>query len=275
MNKNKFFSHFSLVILLLFFLFFDSSVFAMDMYRIEPGDIVMVDEHETCRMVRNRGNEAILVPTKTAEEWEAFRIFRPPHVDLYSCIFSLSGNTRGSGSGTIRLNPPSVVHSGSFAEEYLYGTSVNLRATPHTGSTFNRWEGSCSGTSTTCSLKMEKDKSVTAWFDIITHVLTGRITGPGYGVIRLTPPSIRYSSDFERTYNYGTLVTLRAIAGSSAEFHRWGGACSGSSVTCEVSMTRARSVTAHFCEEVCERRVTGQQPGCGNVIRETVCETKC
>ncbi|HEY8239153.1 MAG TPA: hypothetical protein VIF63_06935, partial [Candidatus Limnocylindrales bacterium] len=45
-----------------------------------------------------------------------------------------------------------------------HGATVKLTAATEPGSTFKRWEGACSGSSTTCSVKMADDRSVEAVF---------------------------------------------------------------------------------------------------------------
>jgi List-Bact-rpt repeat protein/uncharacterized protein DUF11 len=47
-------------------------------------------------------------------------------------------------------------------------------------------------------------------------------------------------------YDNGTVVTLTATPGAHANFSGWSGACSGSTLTCQVTMTQARNVTATF-----------------------------
>jgi hypothetical protein len=44
----------------------------------------------------------------------------------------------------------------------------------------------------------------------------------------------------------GTVVTLTANPVTGARFIGWGGACSGTALTCTVAMSAARSVTATF-----------------------------
>ena len=46
----------------------------------------------------------------------------------------------------------------------------------------------------------------------------------------------------------GTLVILTEAAGGSSTFLGWGGACSGTSTTCTVTMSQAQNVTAEFVQ---------------------------
>lgn len=52
-----------------------------------------------------------------------------------------------------------------------------------------------------------------------------------------------------RNYDYGTSVNLTATPGTGHTFDKWTGACTGSSRTCTVEMTAARSTTATFKPE--------------------------
>lgn len=90
--------------------------------------------------------------------------------------------------------------------------------------------------------------------DFVRLVRNGRSFGPwllsvsisaGVGkVSSSTMPGIECGTLCSGGYNPGTVVTLNATPG--ANFISWGGACSGSTPTCTVTMDAARSVTASF-----------------------------
>lgn len=69
-------------------------------------------------------------------------------------IYTLTTSVSPGGSGTI--NPS----SGSYDSD----TRVTLTATPASGYVFDRWSGDASGTSTTITITMDRDKSVVANF---------------------------------------------------------------------------------------------------------------
>lgn len=50
------------------------------------------------------------------------------------------------------------------AEDLIEGAQLSLTASPSSGYNFARWTGACSGTSTTCNLTMDTDKTVSAQF---------------------------------------------------------------------------------------------------------------
>jgi hypothetical protein len=70
--------------------------------------------------------------------------------------FTLTVTTAGTGSGTVRSSPT--------GPSYSAGTNVTLTATADAGSTFSGWSGACTSTSSTCSVTMDANKSVTATF---------------------------------------------------------------------------------------------------------------
>jgi beta-galactosidase len=73
---------------------------------------------------------------------------------------------------------------------------------------------------------------------------TLNVTGTGNGTI--TGGGLSCGSLCNAVYVSGTSVVLTATPDSGSSFLGWGGACSGSSPTCTVSMTAAQSVTATF-----------------------------
>ncbi len=64
--------------------------------------------------------------------------------------------------------------------------------------------------------------------------------------------------------NYGTTVTLTAVADASSTFSGWSGACTGVG-TCTVSMTQARNVTATFTRRTPSLTVSRVGTGGGTV----------
>ena len=115
---------------------------------------------------------------------------------------------------------------------YDDGTEVTVTATPSTGYRFTGWSGACTGTGA-CEVTMTADRAVTATF-VRRYTLTASASPSGGG-----------SVSGGGTYDSGTNVTVTASPNSGYRFDRWSGACTGSG-TCSVTMSAARSVTAHF-----------------------------
>jgi uncharacterized repeat protein (TIGR02543 family) len=142
------------------------------------------------------------------------------------------------GNGTVGQVPMPT------AGKYLAGTPVTLTATPAADSLFTGWSGdACSGsTSPSCSVTMDRTKSVTASFALKQFVLTVTKNGTGTGTVTAQPSSTTW------TFDIGTTVTLTATPYTGSQFSSWpAGPCSGStSPSCDVKMDMARSVTATF-----------------------------
>jgi hypothetical protein len=75
----------------------------------------------------------------------------------------------GNG-GTI--NPAAGVHP------YDEGTVVNITATPASGYAFDHWDGDCTGNGS-CQVTMSGDRSVTAYFTVISSNILGDVDGNG------------------------------------------------------------------------------------------------
>jgi len=72
-----------------------------------------------------------------------------------------------------------------------------------------------------------------------------------------------------------TVVTLRAVAVPFNRFEGWSGACAGTSATCTVTMTQARTVTARFT--ACGNGTLDAGEGCddGNALNGDGCTNAC
>jgi len=125
--------------------------------------------------------------------------------------------------------------------------SVTLSATPVSGATFTGWGGACSGTSTTCTLTMNAGKSVSATFSSVATTLTIDVTGPG--TVSSSAGKCIGSGPKKtcvQSFSVGASVVLTATPGTSARFRGWGGACTGTTTTCTVTLSTAKAVTATF-----------------------------
>ena len=81
---------------------------------------------------------------------------------------------------------------------------------------------------------------------ITNFTLTVTKTGSGSGTVTSTPAGINCGATCSASFPSGTTVTLTASPLAGSVFAGWSGACSGTSTTCTVAMTQARSVTATF-----------------------------
>ena len=156
--------------------------------------------------------------------------------------------TSVTGTGSISSSPAGISCGADCSESYASGTSVTLTATPGVGQQFTGWTGCTAivGFPNMCTVTMDQARSVTATFAAIIWPLSVSVTGTGTGTVTSSPSGINCGADCSETYNDGTSVTLTATPGVGQGFTGWGGACSGTSTTCTLSMTAARSVSATF-----------------------------
>jgi uncharacterized repeat protein (TIGR02543 family) len=68
----------------------------------------------------------------------------------------------------------------------------------------------------------------------------------GSGSVTSSPSGIDCGSDCTETYDGVTGVTLTAMPEGGSTFAGWGGACTGTSTTCTLTMNASKSVTATF-----------------------------
>ena len=71
-------------------------------------------------------------------------------------------------------------------------------------------------------------------------------SGTGQGKVTSTPGGIDCGTICSTSYLSYAEVTLTAAADSGSSFTGWGGACSGTTSTCKVTMNEAESVSADF-----------------------------
>jgi uncharacterized repeat protein (TIGR02543 family) len=163
--------------------------------------------------------------------------------------YTLSLVKAGGGTGTVTSSPTGIScdanctsTSGSFAT----GTTVTLTPSPANGSTFAGWSGGgCSGTGT-CVVTLTGATSVSATFELGTTTYNLGITVAGTGTVTSDTGGISCPGTCSANYNANTVVTLTSTAGGGYTFTGWGGACSGSSATCSVTMDAVKSVTATY-----------------------------
>lgn len=155
-----------------------------------------------------------------------------------------TGDFDGTVACTVGSTPVSC--SGTFD----HGTTVQIAATPDAGAALGGWSGdtTCAVTSTTCSVAMTADRTVTATFREIAYLVTVTRTslGGGNGTITMTLPD-----DSTRTCGLGCpsiaewvspggTVDLSVEVATGSEFTGWSGAgsgtCTATALTCSVTV---------------------------------------
>ena len=152
----------------------------------------------------------------------------------------------GVGTGTVTSNPAGINCGATCTGRFLPGATVTLTATAASGSRFDGWSGACTGTALTCTLSMTQDRAVTATFSASAVALTVTKSGTGTGTVTSSPTGISCGSTCTRPFAIGTSVLLTAAPAAGSHFGGWDGACGGTALTCTVTMSAAKSVTATF-----------------------------
>ncbi|MEN8244369.1 MAG: hypothetical protein ABFS43_05660, partial [Thermodesulfobacteriota bacterium] len=95
--------------------------------------------------------------------------------------FKLTVQVDGDGEGTVTSSPAGISCGSDCSQDYPEGTGVTLTAEPATGSTFDGWSGSCSGTGT-CTATMDRARTVTATFIVSGDPFISNIRHEYYGI---------------------------------------------------------------------------------------------
>lgn len=153
----------------------------------------------------------------------------------------------GTGSGTV--TGTGISCGADCTEQYNFGTTVVLSATPTTGSAFGGWSGCNSVAGTQCSVTLTASRTVTATFITSMQMLTGTVTsaisffGAGSGGLRynttgvvcMSIPGSTRSCPFGPVAS-GATITFSALP-SLGNTYTWGGICSGNiGLTCTRTM---------------------------------------
>ena len=164
----------------------------------------------------------------------------------------------GTGNGNVTSATAGIgctivagVGSSDCGEPYAVGSVVELTAAPAAGSTFDGWNGPCTGTGT-CQVTITQADTVTATFVLTFHSLTVTGIGAGGGTVSSLPAGINCtisagatSGDCTELYLLDSIVTLTALPTIGSTFVGWSGPCSGTGA-CQVVMEQARVVLAAF-----------------------------
>lgn len=145
---------------------------------------------------------------------------------------------------------PSEAGSISPAQgEFNKGEQVQVTASANEHWVFTGWGGDYSGTSNPATIKMNKNKSLTALFEKKEYALTINIEGQGeVEEVLVNAKTTDYPAE--------SVVQLTALPAGGWEFTGWSGALSGEENPATVTVTSPISVTAMF-EEVVHVTVEG------------------
>jgi hypothetical protein len=166
--------------------------------------------------------------------------------------YSVSVTKLGAGAGTVTANGATISECGAATctTTLIAGTSTFV-ATPAPDSEFVAWGGACSGTSTICTVTVDGPKSLSATFNKKSYAVSLTKTGSGTGTVTANGTAISECgvATCTATLTSGTSATFVATAAPDSDFASWGGACSGASTACTVTVDGATSITAIFSKK--------------------------
>ncbi|MDQ3823725.1 MAG: hypothetical protein M3321_10865, partial [Actinomycetota bacterium] len=161
------------------------------------------------------------------------------------------------GEGTVTSTPAGMnCGDGATTCHVAFSGSgtITLTATPAPDWSFDHWDGCPAPTGNTCEVPLVDGAryEVTANFTgpptttstlSVTYSGNGNVNGAGIDC-GSDPPG----SQCTRTVLTGSTLTVREAPASGHVFTGWGGACSGTDVTCTVHLTDDRSVSATWVD---------------------------
>ncbi|WP_134668503.1 InlB B-repeat-containing protein [Halorussus marinus] len=169
--------------------------------------------------------------------------------------------------GDLRISPPGVLTE-DFTHRYERNAEVELIADPDPDVEFEAWEGDV-GTADredrSIEVTMDQARSLTATFETPGYELEAETDGDGE--VAVSPPGVS-TEEFTRTYREETEVRLTATPEGDARFVGWNGDvgfADREDRSIEVTMDRARSLTAVFESETQEYELTARADGDGSV----------
>lgn len=144
------------------------------------------------------------------------------------------------------------------------GTSTPITATPATGYELDAWSG-CTSATTTCSVTMDQDRSVSVTFKAVASAPPSG--GGGYA----PPPPTSYNlnvtatgqgvvSPASGTQAANATISLSAAPRTGWKFSNWTGDCAGTTPTCSVTMNSDKNVGAVFVEDVAAAATVSRFP---------------
>ena len=147
-------------------------------------------------------------------------------------IYTLTATANPAEGGTV--SPSS--------QQYDSGDVATVTATPSAEYVFQSWSGSASGSSPSTTVTMDSDKAVVANFVKKKYALTINVEGEGSVTEKVIKAGV--ATD----YNSGTVVELTAVPEGEWLFVEWKGDLTGSENPKEITIDKAKTVTAVFVE---------------------------
>ena len=162
---------------------------------------------------------------------------------------------------TTAVNPAEGGTITPASGEYNAGTTVTITASPAAEYVFKDWTGA-TGTNASISVVMSSDKSVTANFVKKQYPLTVEIEGEG------TVSEKVIKQGLATDYNSGTIVELTAEPTGEWEFVEWKGDLTSTDNPAQITIDKAKTVTAVFVKK--QYPLTVEIEGEGSVTEKVI-----
>lgn len=197
---------------------------------------------------------------------EALPIDAPP--DSPGMV-TLTLTKSGTGTGDVTSVPAGVNCGATCIGTFPAGTMVTLTASAANSSTFARWSGACTGSSTTCTLVLSANTSATAEFAQVMRTLTVISSGNGTGGITSSAGGVNCPGVCTVQVPDQSQVVLTAAPTGASTFLGWTapGICSGTG-TCDFKISANTTVTGSFALDF-SVLVTKSGTGTGTVVSTT------
>lgn len=187
-------------------------------------------------------------PTCTVTMDQARNINAEFNIDVQQSVLSIiKGGLSPNNASTIVSNPSGIYCGSNCSSSFNSGENIELNVTlndPKNYYTIFNTSGlsSCSGLS--CSFTIDSDINVI--INVHPNTLTVNRQGSGSGIITSNPEGIDCGFTCDYDFDKDSEVTLTANPTPGSTFTGWSGACSGTSLTCTVTMDYAKTVNASF-----------------------------
>ena len=165
--------------------------------------------------------------------------------------YTLTLNSNPAAGGSISKNPDKT--------SYTHGEEVTLTVAANAGYSFDQWSGDASGSTSSVTVTMDGNKSVTANYNQLQYTLA-LVNDPTEGGTVTKNPD-------KTSYTHGEEVTLTVAANAGYSFDQWSGDASGSTSSVTVTMDGNKSVTANYNQLQYTLNVTVDPSGVGIVVK--------
>lgn len=161
--------------------------------------------------------------------------------------WELDVSLAGSGSGSVTSDPLGIDCPDGCSAGFADQTLVTLTAHPEAPSTFAGWSGACGGMGTECQVTMTAARMVTATFaPPVPQELEIGLFGDGAGSVTSDPEGIDCPALCLAEFDYGSAVTLTALAAEGSIFGGWTDPACGLLPTCPQTLDEAIFLQARF-----------------------------